>query len=84
MKSVPSTEAKNKFGEVLDDVQHETVAITRNGRVIAYMVSAKDYDQLQEAQDDAWATRAEAAAKEGFIGTKASAALLASILDAKA
>lgn len=43
MKSVAATEAKNRFGEVLEQAMHGAVAIERHGRVVAYLVPARDY-----------------------------------------
>ena len=43
MKSVAATEAKNRFGRVLEQAMQGTVAIERHGRVVAYLVPARDY-----------------------------------------
>jgi prevent-host-death family protein len=43
MKTVNATEAKNSFGVLLEDVQKEPVTVSKNGRDVAVMVSAKDY-----------------------------------------
>jgi prevent-host-death family protein len=37
-----SAEAQNQFGQLLDTVQREPVAITRHGRPAAYVVSPRD------------------------------------------
>ena len=43
MKTVAATEAKNRFGHVLEQALHGAVAIERHGRVVAYVVPARDY-----------------------------------------
>lgn len=40
MLSIPSTEAKNRFGELLGSVVDGPVSITRNGKPVAYLVAA--------------------------------------------
>jgi antitoxin YefM len=49
-KIVPFTEARANLTELLDDVEdkHEHVLITRNGRPAAVMVSADEYESLEE------------------------------------
>ena len=41
-----SAEAQNQFGQLLDTVQREPVAITRHGRPAAYIVSPHDMDSI--------------------------------------
>jgi antitoxin YefM len=49
-KTVPFTEAQEKFSELLDEVeaQHEHVIITRNGRPAAVLVSTDEHEVLEE------------------------------------
>lgn len=49
-KIVPFTEARAKLTELLDDVEdrHEHVLITRNGRPSVVMLSADEYESLEE------------------------------------
>jgi len=42
-----SAEAQNQFGQLLDTVQREPVAITRHGRPAAYVISLRDMEDLQ-------------------------------------
>ena len=46
MVEISATDAKNKFGEVLEMVRKEPVRIQKNGRDVAVMVSAEEYTQL--------------------------------------
>ncbi len=41
-----SAEAQNQFGQLLDTVQREPVAITRHGRPAAFIVSPRDMEDL--------------------------------------
>ena len=46
MAKMTATDAKNKFGQVLEMAQAEPVAIQKNGRDVAYVVSAEQYAAL--------------------------------------
>jgi prevent-host-death family protein len=46
MLTKTSAEAQNQFGQLLDLVQREPVAITRHGRPAAYIVSPRDMEEL--------------------------------------
>ena len=48
MTEVTATEAKNRFGELLEMARAEPVAIQKNGRVTAYVVSAEQFEQMQQ------------------------------------
>lgn len=48
MAEMTATDAKNKFGQVLEMAQAEPVAIQKNGRDVAYVVSAEQYNALLE------------------------------------
>ncbi len=52
-KMVPFTEARANLTELLDDVvdKQEHVLITRNGRPSAVMLSADEYESLEETLD---------------------------------
>ncbi|MEO8756187.1 MAG: type II toxin-antitoxin system Phd/YefM family antitoxin [Devosia sp.] len=46
MVEISATDAKNKFGEVLEMVRKEPVRIQKNGRDVAVIVSAEEYAAL--------------------------------------
>ena len=50
MKTISSVEAQNRFGQLLDTVQREPVAITRHGRPTAFVVSPQEMDELLDAR----------------------------------
>jgi prevent-host-death family protein len=45
-----SVEAQNRFGQLLDTAQRETVAITRHGRPTAFIVSPREMEELLDAR----------------------------------
>ncbi|MCO5119953.1 MAG: type II toxin-antitoxin system Phd/YefM family antitoxin [Burkholderiaceae bacterium] len=48
MQTIPSLEAQNRFGELLDTAQREPVIITRRGRPVSLVLSpVNDIDALQ-------------------------------------
>ncbi len=50
MIKMTSVEAQNRFGQLLDTAQRETVAITRHGRPAAFLVSPQEMDELLDAR----------------------------------
>jgi prevent-host-death family protein len=47
--SITATEAKNRFGELLDMARREPVQIQKNGRAVAVMLSPEEYRRLIDA-----------------------------------
>lgn len=50
---VPFTEARARLSELLDAVEsdHEHVVVTRNGRPVAVMLSADEWEAVEETLD---------------------------------
>lgn len=46
MAEMSATDAKNKFGEVLEMARTEPVAIQKNGRIAAYVISPEQFQRL--------------------------------------
>lgn len=46
MSSITATDAKNKFGQVLEMAQAEPVRIQKNGRDVAIVLSPEQYGAL--------------------------------------
>lgn len=46
METMNATDAKREFGEVLLKAQKEPVAINKNGKPVAVIVSATEYEEL--------------------------------------
>lgn len=49
MKHFTATEAKNRFGEVLDEAANEPVEIRKNGRPFRVILDAAEFQRLVEA-----------------------------------
>jgi len=47
MQTMTANQAKQNFGELLDKAQNGPVEITRHGRRVAVMLSAREYEQRQ-------------------------------------
>jgi prevent-host-death family protein len=47
MHILTANEAKTQFGDLLRKAQREPVQITRNGKPVAVVVSAEDYEQIE-------------------------------------
>ncbi len=82
MKLYKSTEAKDNFGELLDDSRKAPVKITRNNKEIAVVVSIEEYNRLVDLEDSWLASKAKEASKEGYIGKAKSESLLKKMLNA--
>ncbi len=53
MEIVNASDAKREFGEVLLKAQKEPVGINKNGKPVAVMVSASEYEELKSLKE-AW------------------------------
>jgi antitoxin YefM len=53
MTTIPLSDARARLSELVDEAvrTHERVEITRNGRRAAILMSADDFDSLQETLD---------------------------------
>jgi antitoxin Phd len=83
VKTMTAKEAKQSFGRLLDTAQREPVAITKNGREVAVLLSKEDYERLEGLEDAYWGRMAQAAEKEGYVGVEESEKLIKSYLNAK-
>ncbi len=50
MVKVTSVEAQNRFGQLIDMAQRETITVTRHGRPAAFIVSPHDMEELLDAR----------------------------------
>ena len=48
MRTLTANEAKTQFGQFIDMAQREPVRIMRRDRVVAVLVSAKDYEAMRQ------------------------------------
>jgi prevent-host-death family protein len=51
VKVVTAKAAKQAFGQLLIDAQHEPIRIDRNGRPIAYVVSMPEFERLSAIRE---------------------------------
>lgn len=49
MKSISEIDAKNRLGQLLDEVQRGPVTVTKEGRPSAILLSVKDYERIRSA-----------------------------------
>jgi antitoxin Phd len=49
MKTIAATDAKNRFGELIDMAQAEPVRVQRQGRDVAVVLSPEEFRRLSEA-----------------------------------
>ena len=82
MKTLGASEAKNRFGELLDLARREPVQIAKKGRNVAVVLSIEEFERLSNLEDEFLAIKAEKARQEGFIGRSESEALLEELLNA--
>jgi len=47
MKAIAAKDAKNNFGELMDNAQREPITIERRGRAVAVVMSAKEYEKIK-------------------------------------
>ena len=78
-----ATNAKIRFGQILEKSQQEPVLIEKSGRNYAVVLSFEDYQRLSELENRYWAKKAHKALEEGFMGEQESAHLLESLANAQ-
>lgn len=52
METLTASDAKREFGEMLLKVQKEPVGINKNGKPVAVVLSASEYEQLDQFRED--------------------------------
>lgn len=81
--TMSASDAKNNFGELLEVARKTPVRIERNGRPVAVVISAEEFERMEALEDAWWAKQAEEALKEGMNDQEASEKLIAEMLNAK-
>lgn len=76
MKRIAATEAKNRFGAVIDQALSEPVMIEKSGRDSVVVMSASEYQRLTTLEDAYWASRAAIAEAGGWASPAAVKALI--------
>ncbi len=65
MKSISASEAKTRFGELLDNAQREPVTVSKQGRPVAVMMSIHDYEAMKLERLRAYVAEGEAQIARG-------------------
>lgn len=76
MITVTSTEAKRRFGEILDRARREPVRVQSHGRDVAVILDHEEYDRLRRREDAYWLARAEEGRQSGFLSAEETRAFL--------
>jgi len=79
MKTITSTEARQSFSSVISTVDDEPVAISKQDKDVAVIISSARYKELKKLEDILYGKAAELAIKEGFSSDKQTQDLLDSI-----
>lgn len=66
METLNASDAKREFGELLIKAQRGPVGINKNGKPIAVVISADEYEQLEALRD----TQLREALEEGIADLK--------------
>ena len=82
MKILGASEAKNRFGEMLDLARREPVQISKKGRSVAVVLSIEEYERFSDLENQLLGLKAEKNRQEGLIGITESESLLSEILNA--
>ncbi len=73
---ITATELKNRLGQYLDVAETDPVIVKKSGRVKSVLISNATYEKFLAYEDAYWATKANIAEEEGYLGAKASEDLL--------
>ena len=79
MKTITSTEARQSFSSVISTVDDEPVAISKQDKDVAVILSSARYKELKKLEDILYGKAVELAIKEGFASDKQAQDLLDSI-----
>ena len=72
MKTVAAKDAKNRFGQLIDDAQRGPVTIEKNGRPFAVVQSYADFEEAQRLKLESLRQGIEAAYVQFDAGQKMS------------
>ncbi len=87
MKSFPVSDARRRFGRLLEIARCEPVTIIENGRAVAIIVSTSDNELISEMrgflEERYWRERIAEAERGGYIGVEESGRILSEALNAE-
>lgn len=79
--AVSASEAKQKFGKIMDAARINPVVIEKSGRESVVVISIERYRELQALEDAYWTAQAEEGIKSGFVGTEKTAQFIKEKMD---
>jgi antitoxin Phd len=87
VKSFTASDARRRFGRLMETARREPVAITKNGRVAAVMLPASNKELITAVEgvleDRYWRERVADAERGGYIGARESNRILREALNAE-
>ncbi|MFW6283489.1 MAG: type II toxin-antitoxin system Phd/YefM family antitoxin [Minisyncoccales bacterium] len=82
MTIVQAKDAKNKFGQLIQNAQKNPITIQKHGKPCVVVMSQEEYERLNALEDEYWIQKAENAKKEGFLSNSESENLIEDLLNA--
>jgi antitoxin Phd len=87
MKSFTASDARRRFGRLMETARREPVTITKNGRAAAMVLSASDNELIAAVEgfleERYWGERIAEAERGGYIGVDESALIMSEVLNAR-
>lgn len=83
MKIVSATDCKTRLGQYLELAHSEPVAIQKNERSVAVLLSYSEYERLLAMENSYWLEQAKKAEKSGYVGSTKAMKLLQAGLSAE-
>jgi len=87
MKSFTASDARRRFGRLLETARREPVTITKNGRAAAMILSASDIELIAAVEgfieERYWRERVADAERGGYVGARESNRILREALNAE-
>jgi antitoxin Phd len=87
MKSFTASDARRRFGRLLETARREPVTITKNGRAAAMILSASDIELIAAVEgfieERYWRERIAEAERGGYVGARESNRILREALNAE-
>ncbi len=78
--NITSSEAKSRFGEVMQTARREPVTVLKSGKPAVAILDIAEYQRLLSIENDHWAALADKAKQSGMVGTNASLRQLTDLL----
>ena len=87
MKSFTASDARRRFGRLMETARREPVTITKNGRAAAMVLSSSDNKLIAAVErfleERYWGERVAEAERGGYIGARESNRILSEAVNAE-